>query len=137
MIDLNKKYKQRNGLPVKLFYIMTPEEAGDNRYVITGIKQLKDKTWGTETWTIEGSETPFVESQSDLIEIGPYDDFKTDDKVWAWDVPGEKPKKRYFSHVGENGKPYCFRNGATSWTSDSETNYWEHVKKIDEENEND
>ena len=54
IIDLKETYKQENGLPVRLFCILTEGELADDPYVVFGIRQNDDTTWSSETWTIKG-----------------------------------------------------------------------------------
>lgn len=47
-----------------------------------------------------------------------------DTKVLVWDEPGERKKKRYFSHYKSSGATFPFMvycEGTTSWTSANET----------------
>lgn len=69
-----------------------------------------------ETWTEEGKYfVNKVDSDLDLIESSPYDDWKEDDKVWVKDKRGHWIA-RHFSRVDEDGIPLVFRNGSTSFT---------------------
>ena len=70
MIDLNKKYKQRNGLPIKILYILTKEESPDVTYPVIGLRQLHSFKWVLNTWTYEGHDASWSEPRdTDLIEI--------------------------------------------------------------------
>ena len=60
-----------------------------------------------------------------------YRDFKTDDKVLVWDNLVNDKLKRYFSHVGADGKAYVFMNGSTSWSA-KETFPWGNCIKAEE-----
>jgi hypothetical protein len=59
----------------------------------------------------------------DLIEVGPYDDFKVDDPVMVRDDSENKWVRRHFAGVAPDGKPVAWNVGATSWTTESRTSW--------------
>ena len=70
MIDITKKYKQGNGLPVKIIYILTKKESGNSLYPVVGLRQLPNKIWNIYSWTINGNAVyGRVCKEADLIEV--------------------------------------------------------------------
>ena len=64
-----------------------------------------------------------------LTELPPYHDFKRGEPVMAVGFQGCLYRK-YFSHVGSNGGPFCFQEGKTEWASEGRTSAWESVRKL-------
>jgi hypothetical protein len=64
-----------------------------------------------------------------LTELPPYHDFKRGEPVMAVGFQGCLYRK-YFSHVGSNGDPFCFQEGKTEWASEGRTSAWESVRKL-------
>jgi len=50
----------------------------------------------------------------DLIEVSPYADFKTDDRVMVSDDRAKWSKRYFYKEI--DGAAWCFDNGVTSWT---------------------
>jgi len=69
--------------------------------------------------------------QLDLIEVSPYADFKTDDKVMVSD-DCVKWYKRYFGKEID-GVAYCFGEGRTSWIGDISLYPWKYYRRPTEE----
>lgn len=67
----------------------------------------------------------------DLIEVGPYDDFKVDDPC-MFSMDGECWHRRHFAGVGSLGLPMSFTCGKTSWTTDTKDS-WNHCRRPTEE----
>ena len=65
MIDKNKQYKTRNGLPVRIY-----ATDGGGEYPVHGAV-LMHGVWSLEGWTISGSVVIGNESPCDLIEVKP------------------------------------------------------------------
>ena len=53
---------------------------------------------------------------------------KKGDRVLVWNNDEQVPRKRYFSHVGADGRFYCFNSG-DEWTSDGKTYGWKYCEK--------
>ena len=131
MIDIDKKYRTRNGLAVEIFKVIKGPYPNDNR-VLGAIIDTKG-IYTPVTWNTEGSYWVIPNHASDLIEVSPYGDFKIDDKVLVWnDMVGcTEKRKRYFAGVNEYGRPTTFVNGATSWTASSDCRtHWDNCEKF-------
>jgi hypothetical protein len=113
MIDLNKKYRTRDGRPVKIYAVY--EQSG---YAVHGALLKANGTWEAAVWAEDGKFTVGgAQSYNDLVEIPPYEDFKVDDPVLAWNDENGKVKfKRHFAGVSEHGLPLMWEDGRTSWT---------------------
>ena len=128
MIEMDKKYKTRSGLSVRILctdfnndkytvIAAVPAQASGYDYIIS--------VSSTGTY-IEDEENPL-----DLIEVTPYDDFKEDDLCVVWN--GEDKKVfRYFHKVNSRGKAVCFYFGQTSFCT-SEVTPWEFCRKPTDE----
>lgn len=132
MISKDKKYKDKSGYEV-VIYAVYPDDKS-NRAVHGAIK-LSDTQYCARQWSVNGNymDEP---TESDLIEISPYEDFKIDDKVLVWDgFQSEKYKtKAHFAGIDEDGNPMTWNNGQTSFTSTYKTE-WNFCIKYEENNE--
>lgn len=123
MIDINKKYKTRDGKEVRIY---ATDHVGS--YPICGAIRYEDG-WYEESWEEDGRNSNYVED--DLVEVSKYEDFKIDDKVIVWDndYPDEK-ERGYFAGVNEDGYPMVFMNGRTSFI-EVDTCWWDNCEKYD------
>ncbi len=103
MIDINKKYRTRDGQPVRV--LCTDRAASNPVVVLLGDKQR------VVAYDAGGKLNGAGETGLDLIEIRPYDDLKIDDKVWAWGRP------EHFAGVDARGFPTIWGGGKTSHTT--------------------
>ena len=124
MIEINKKYKTRSGLPVRVL-------ANDlnSRYPICAAV-LEKETEYVYCFTKDGLSVENEKGPDDLIEVNPYEDFKVDDLCVVWEVENCK-EFRHFSHE-VNGLAYCFTFGRTSYTTIDKTS-WLNCRKATEE----
>ena len=66
MIDLNKKYKTREGNEVKLYTIWPEQQKGP---IHGAVKNPKDGGWYAAVWPLDGRYFPDKEHYGDLIEV--------------------------------------------------------------------
>jgi hypothetical protein len=123
-IDMNKIYKTRSGLPVRVLCI----DADGDYPVIAQINGKEIETYTSAgTWALD-----FENHFKDLIEVNPYDDFKIDDKVMV-SVNGVQWFKRHFAGVSTlpsgNQVALAFDYGATLWSEDGNTSDWIFCRK--------
>lgn len=127
--NLKKKWKTKSGLKVELYAY---KEGQDYPYI--GACLRDDGKWIEAAWTED-----FVYYNGDglggfdLVEVGPYDDFKVDDKVLV-SHDGVNWVKRYFAGVTKHGKPYTIQE-ADCCSSDATHTAWKYCKKWEEGNE--
>ena len=130
-IDINKKYRTRDGRPVRLLC--------NDRKVMGGkrIVGLVDSN-GYEmimSWYQHGKSSN-ESTLCDLVEVQPYEGFKIDDKVLVKDNHQFEWKKRYFAGVKEDtGKPLTFADGFTSWITKDVVSWDQCIKAPLEEQE--
>ena len=128
MIEMDKKYKTRSGLPVR---ILCNDFKSDTYTVIAAVA---DQATGCEFIISVSNTGIYIEGEEyhlDLIEVTPYDDFKEDDLCVVWN--GEDKKVfRYFHKVDSFGKALCFNHGKTSFTI-NECSLWDNCRKPTEE----
>lgn len=126
-ISMDKKYRTRDGHSVRILSI-------DRNYQYPVVALVTD-TYGIDAiaaYSAYGKYfTTGADSQYDLIEVSPYDDFKIDDKVLVCRYEGAKWTKRYFAGVDENGNPMTYADGATSWSQHG-TVSWKFCKKAED-----
>lgn len=67
-----------------------------------------------------------------LTELPPHHNFKRGEPVMARPITLGEERRRYFSHIGEDGRPFCFANGATPWSESSQIPM-DSVRKLTEE----
>jgi hypothetical protein len=113
-IDINKQYKTRSGLPVRIYSV-----DGGGGYSIHGA-YLSDDGWNIESWDNDGNCYDDIGLDDlDLIEVGKYDHIKIDDKVLVW-TNGEEYNKRkcHFAGLSSDGKnrPCVWDGRRTSFT---------------------
>jgi hypothetical protein len=129
MIDMNKKYKTGDGLSVRILCV----DAAMKDYCVITLVSRSTENGGKEEilkrFTKEGkSYVNGPDSIGDLVEVSPYEDFKTDDLCVVWDR-GNGVRFRYFSHVDKHsGEALFFAEGKTSFTHDSHTT-WPNCRK--------
>ena len=126
-IDINKKYRTRDGRQVRLLCI--DRDAWNKDESVVGL--LRD--WHYEkifTWMSDGTYNSVGDGAEhlDLIEVQPYEDFKIDDKVLVRNTNNVSWIKRHFAGVDEYGRPFVFKYGMTSWTT-SEVDVWDECIK--------
>lgn len=127
MIEMNKKYKTKTGLSVR---ILCTDLQDKNYPIIAAIMQ------DNEEIVVSFTETgKFIENKEyglDLIEVTPYDDFKVDDLCVVWDESCH-PVFRYFG-MEVSGMAYCFEDGKTSFTATKDALLsWDFCRKATEE----
>lgn len=125
MIDINKKYKTRNGCEVRIY-----ATDGGGKYPIHGAIKNGFGDWCiVGLWSQEGEIRIGYSSENDLIEVSPYEDFKIDDKVLVWAKGSSTKHKRYFAGVSNIGRPLVFVDGKTSWSSEGQTCSYTHCER--------
>lgn len=124
-ISMDKKYKTREGRPVKILCI----DRNHRYYPVIAL--TIDKTGTILCCTEEGKFQLLGEEKScnDLVEVSPYEDFKIDDPVMVTDYK-DLWYPRYFAGVSKDGKPMAFIDGATSWSAgDDNTVFWNYCRR--------
>lgn len=127
MVEMNKTYKTRNGMPVRILC----NDLRNSTYTV--IAAVYDQETGCESTISLSSTGAYIEDEEhdfDIIEVTPYDDFKVDDLCVVWEVENSK-EFRYFSHEKEN-LAWCFGSGGTSYTRAATTS-WTNCRKPTEE----
>ena len=130
MIEMNKKYKTRSGLPVRIL-------CNDLKYdTYTVIAAVYDQKTGYENTINVSSTGAYIEGEGsplDLIEVTPYDDFKEDDLCVIWSDDKEIEEFRYFAYAKDN-LAYFFADGKTSFTATPQQKVcWPNCRKATEE----
>lgn len=128
MIEMNKKYKTRSGLPAR---ILCNDFKNDTYTVIAAVYNKKTDYESIISVSSTGAYIEGEENTIDLIEVPPYEDFKEDDLCVVWNTKEEK-FFRYFHKVNLIGKALCFNYGKTSFTTDV-TSPWDFCRKATEE----
>lgn len=124
MIDMNKCYKTRNGLKVK---IISTNLKNDFPVVaiITDNSNLDIVKQYTETGKYYDES---IDHDFDLIEYNPVEDLKVDDRILVkGDCSSGGWITRHFSHIDDNGKVHAFLDGRTSFTTKN-TSIWNQWK---------
>lgn len=126
MIDMNKKYRTRSGLPVRILCV----DRKDIFPVVYLI--LYEQREIMSTASIGGKyNSPRTESEWDIIEISPYEDFKIDDPVMVRDFDTEPWNRRHFAGVDEHGRAKAWDAGSTSWSVEGMADYacWNEFRR--------
>ncbi len=135
MIDINKKYRTRGGLPVRILCVDAKNavHSFDGKIAVYPVVALVSNT--VERLVVYSQQGRFcegVESEWDLVEVNSYADFKVDDKVLVRDGDHANWLPRHFSHVDDDGFPCTFQGGSTSWSNDGGYLSWKFCKKAEE-----
>lgn len=110
MISMDKKYKTKSGIPVRILAV----NIGGDYPVVAVINE------GAHQFTAEGLFFSGGGSdRKDLVEVTPYDDLEIDDKVIVTFLDGTQ-RYSYFAGI-EDDCPLVFTEGATSFTYTSRT----------------
>jgi hypothetical protein len=130
MIDINKKYKLRNGSEAIVYAVYNDNNSHWN---VHGAYKNKGK-WQVASWDITGRISSIEDSVNDLIEVSPYADFKIDDKVLVWDYSGETKLTAHFAGVNKNGIPMIWDGRRTSFTEKHKIAF-KNCEKYEEQND--
>ena len=114
MIDINKKYRTRDGASVRILCT----DAKRNMYPVVALVESENSALESiETFTADGRfSTSQPDSPFDLFVVTPYDNFKIDEPVLVKQRESGRWYKRHFSGVNDDGMPMVFMEGLTSWT---------------------
>ena len=130
MIEMDKKYKTRSGLPVRILC----NDYKSDRYTV--IAAVYDRETGCESVISVSSTGSYIEGEGsplDLIEATPYDDFKEDDLCVIWSDDKYIKEFRYFAYAKGN-RAYFFADGKTSFTATPPQKVcWPNCRKATEE----
>jgi hypothetical protein len=123
MIDINKKYRTRDGEPVEL---ITTEGRGD--YSVLGYVGNGSNLF---SWDENGYFRLEQDGDSrDLVEVNPYEDWEIDDKIEVSE-DGVDWRRRHFAGVDKKGKLSAWASGKTRWSNADESNpvFWRYARK--------
>ena len=117
MIDMDKKYRTRDGRAVR---VLCTDMKNPTYPVIALIEDVSKNGETLEyfgSFTSEGCASSTCEANDrDLVEVPPYDGFKIDEPVMVRDNAGSQWIPRYFAGLNDNGYPTTWGDGQTSWT---------------------
>lgn len=125
LISMDKKYKTRCGYPVRILCV-DRKDALPVLFLYTH-NDSETACSASSTGKVDWNDTDY-----DLIEVSPYEDFKKGDKVMVRDYEDFTWNKRYFAYE-KAGKVYCFENGRDSWASDNQVTPWKYCRKPTQE----
>jgi hypothetical protein len=112
MIDMNKKYKTRSGMPVRL--LCTDRDCGGSP--IIGLAKYADGEELLYTWRSDGAYYNATPYDLDLVEVDPYQDWLIDDKIYVRDAAIKDWTPAHFAGVSQDGSPTAWFSGRTSHT---------------------
>ena len=116
-IEMGKTYRLRDGRPARVICV----DAKGEQPVVALVPNI-DGEYTIRT-SLVGEFYTNQEHDLDLIEVGPYDDFKIDEPVMVRDDSENKWIRRYFAGVAPDGRATTWNVGATSWTTESRTSW--------------
>lgn len=119
MISMDKKYRTRDGRNVRILCVDRKEDYYKVVAFITN-KHGDSECEQVVSYGIKGNYyRDESETQYDLIEVSPYEDFKIDDKVLVSNT-GIHWDKRHFAGVDSSGKALFYPFGKSSYTCPQE-----------------
>jgi hypothetical protein len=136
-IEEGKKYRLRQsglGEVLAVRVLSAPEGVDVEQPVMALISSMccsSNPIW--EAYTAEGLYySSFTESEYDLVEVSPYEDFVLDERVLVKDTMDPEWHRRYFAGVSEDGKPLAWGVGTTSWsTGEDKPTRWDQCKRAE------
>ena len=111
MISMDKVYKTKSGLPVRVICV---DMATNDGYPVLALIEREHGTEYLHPYTLDGRY--YVKSDYDLVEYNPLNDFKLDDPIMVRLRIADSWVYRHFAGI-ENGKPTTFINGLTSFSN--------------------
>ena len=132
-IDMNKRYKTRDGEDVRILCT----DLDDIAYPVVAVTGKNN----LETYTEYGKwHEDSVSNDDDLIEVSPYAHINIDDKVVVWLAPTDTFRHRgHYAGTDKQGKPMIFALGGTSFTdakNGCSPSSWVFCELYDEEKHN-
>ena len=116
-IEMGKKYRTRDGRKVR---VLCTDRRHNEYPVVALVTSFCGTTETLDTFTSNGFEvTTESESNYDLIEVTPYDDFKIDEPVMVRYNDYSEWERYHFAKVTSDGLPMTFAKGCTSWTQNT------------------
>ena len=128
-IEMGKNYRTRDGHSVRVLCV--DANLGDTNRVDPVVAIIRDTEHGDRLVSMSASgkwNADLTSSCYDLIEVGPYDDFKIDEPVMVSDVHDINFVPQHFAGVAPDGKPTTWQNGGTSWTTTSSIR-WRYCRR--------
>lgn len=121
IIDINKKYRTRNGFPAIIYKIYDNEDSRYTYPIHGAIYCSTNAKYIIKTWTEYGKVQYIGDSDynEDLVEVAKYDDIAIDAPVLVWNDYSEKKWKRHFAGMSKEGMPLTWCIGRTSFSADS------------------
>lgn len=112
MISMDKKYRYRNGEPAR---ILCTDRTSNCATVFPVI--ALNLAGNMTVHSIEGKAGHSTNSDWDLIEVFPYEEFKMDDPVMARFSNGHEDEfRRHFAGIDASGNPLVWNGGQTQFT---------------------
>jgi len=111
MISMDKKYRTRDGRPVRVLCV---DRKGPQPVVA-----LVTNDSGVEIMGVFVADGTYFTKPSalDLIEVSPYEDYQIDEPVMVRDTTDDYWQPWHFAGVDERGKPLTWSAGGTSWST--------------------
>lgn len=131
MLNINKKYRTREGKPARI--LCTDLKSEYSQYPVVVAVTNSDGEEIIVQYSLNGNfNDSGSKSNQDLIECTPWDDIKVDDPVLVRFF-GTDWQKRHFAGINSEGNPTTWKEGKTSWTTKNRNSVcaWDECKKED------
>lgn len=126
MISMDKKYKTRSGLPVRILCL----DMNNPDYPVVGVIRRQSGVEVAAIFTPEGRFTVLNgENECDLIEVSPYEDFKIDEPVMVRSSDEGRWCRRHFAGVDPEGRPMAWDSGTTSFSNARPPLAWHECRR--------
>lgn len=129
MIDINKKYKTKNGSDV-VIYAVYPKQLTKQ---VHGALVYADGEMSVNAWNISGQFLADETSMLDLVEVIPYSNWNIGDKVIVISSNNKEEYNCYFAGLNGLGQPCVFTNGSTSWSNIAHVQPVTTIRKFEEQ----
>jgi len=114
MIDITKKYRTRDGRPVRVLCVDLKGEQPVVALIMCADGDESVLVFDADGKYLHKSREP---ANLDLIEISPYEDFKIDEPVMVRDTTDDHWQPRHFAGADERGRPLTWSDRGTSWST--------------------
>jgi hypothetical protein len=112
-IDINKKYRTRDGSDVVILKQFDPSQVIHNHHCIIGYI-ISDGKIIPELWSNIGLS---LDQMNDLFEIKKWEQWNIDDPVIIISKATKVRHYRHFAGVNSDGYPMVYKDGMTSYTA--------------------
>lgn len=125
MIEMSKKYRTRDGRPVRVLCVDRKSEQP-----VAALVMIENDLECIAAFDADGKyvHCGTIPHEFDLIEVSPYEDYRIDEPVMVRNHPSDAWRPRYFAGVNAEGFARAWNEGGTSWSTQM-ANTWKFCRR--------